>query len=780
MKRICNIPLITVVCATIISLSISSCRPTKHIPEGEYLLANVKYNCDNPEIDQDELQTTNRQEPNRKLLSTFRLRLLLYNIAKSGKQRDVKDKIANAVGEEPVIYNESDSEKTMAYIKSYLQSQSYYSPEVSVEKKQKKRKVKLNYSIRTGVPHVITKLDYDIIDSKISELVLLDTSNSLIHVNQNFNTDILQDERERIVKMLKANGYYYFSVNNVHYYADTLENKHEVKLTVAIRRSFQKDVTQTTETFNSQYIRNIYIYANHDPQFSILYKDFYMSGLDTLVYDGYNIIYSNTLPLNPSTLVQACFFHRGDRYNIENIEKTHFHLANLKQFKLINIKLLVPDDLFLFAQKVKFLDVHIYLTPQKKQSYTVDLEGISTSGSVGMLSSVSYNNRNLLGGAQIFSLRGEFSFQSLRSESDISERGSIFNILEYGGEANISIPRLMVPFYENYEFIKNNNPKTKISLSYNFQDRLEYTLARGSTSFGYYWKGAKNKNITHYVNLLELSIARISNLDEDFKEQIENLYIRYSYQDHLMTVFSYDLVFNNQNINKNRDFDYLWFNIETSGNIPTAIHKLSKLPMDGSSYKFLGVEYSQFIKTDIDYRHYKIINKKQSFVLRSFFGIGIPFGNSTTGLPFIKKYYIGGANDIRAWQIRSIGPGSYTSSISNYDQIADMKIMLNLEYRFDIVSILEGALFIDTGNIWAIDKRDNREGALFEWDKFYKEIAIGTGFGVRFDISLFIVRFDFGVPLYDPAYPLGERWLSKFSTLELSDFTVNFGIGYPF
>jgi outer membrane protein assembly factor BamA len=193
----------------------------------------------------------------------------------------------------------------------------------------------------------------------------------------------------------------------------------------------------------------------------------------------------------------------------------------------------------------------------------------------------------------------------------------------------------------------------------------------------------------------------------------------------------------------------------------------------------MGVEFAQFVKTDIDFRYYQIIDEKRTLVYRGFLGLGIPYGNSSTGLPFIKKYFTGGANDIRAWQVRTIGPGTYSSD-KVLNLIADMKITLNLEYRFPIISFLEGAMFIDAGNIWAIDKNDDRPGALFYWDSFYKQMAIGTGFGTRFDFSFFIIRFDFGIPLHDPRLPDGDRWFNSVKGLKFRDVTLNFGINYPF
>ncbi len=763
----------------IIVISVNSCRPTKHVAEDEYLLANTKFDCDNSSIDEEELETTLKQNPNRKTLSIFRFHLMVYNITKTGKERKWKEKIANVVGEAPVIYDQYATQKTISNIESYLAAQSYYDAEVSFTRKDKRKKTALTYNIKTGEPYIISEIIYDITDPIVNELVILDTINSLIHTNRKFNTDELQDERERLVRMLKTNGYYYFSVNNVHFYADTTLNPYQAKLTIAIRKSFDEENIVNNTPFKSQTIRNIYIYANYDPKLSISDIEGYNANLDTIYADGYNIIYNKKLKIKPSVLLQSCFVKRGDRYNIENIEKTHSHLSNLKQFKLINMKFNTSEDVFLDTQKERFLDLHIYLTPLTKQSYTVELEGNNTSGNIGMAGVVSYNNKNLLKGAQLFSLKGTLAFQTLTLEGEETKQ-TFFNTLEYGGEMKLNIPKLMIPFYENYDFVKNHNPKTRISTSFNYQQRPDYTRTIGNASFGYFWKGGKNKHYTHFINPIEIYLVKIFDFNPDFQEQIENLYIRYSYENQLMSVFSYDLTFNNQNINKTRSFSYFWLNLETSGNIPNMIYKATEQEQIDGAYNFIGVEFAQFAKADLDYRYYQIFNENQSLVYRGFFGIGLPYGNSIRGLPFIKKYFIGGANDIRAWRVRTIGPGSYSNPETNYDQIADMKIMFNLEYRFKLISFIEGAIFLDAGNIWAIDEKDDRPGAIFKWDSFYKEIALGTGFGTRFDFSFFIIRFDFGIPLYDPVYSENERWLGTFDTFELSDFTFNFGIGYPF
>ncbi len=804
-KHICSCRLLLIIFVSATALLMYSCNATKHVPDDKLLLSKVSFDCDNSEIDLEDLETTLRQKPNRKVFG-IRFYLWLHNRVNPEKEllREEKRKISEkeinerraakgkprkekiyftrwllSIGEAPVIYDEFATDKTLSTITSYLQAQSYYHAEVSVTKKEKKKKIALTYIIKTGEPYIVDKINYDVTDPLVLDILIEDTINSLVHTGVKFNTDELQTERERIVRTMKKKGYFYFTINNVHFYADTTQESHKTELTIAIRKSFAEEDLDQNELFRPQTLKNVFIYTDYNAQLAMADPQAYKDQLDTIFIDGLNIIYRDKLSINPSVFQQSCFVKPGDRYNIENTEKTHSHLSNLKQFKLINIKLNASEEVILETQMEKYLDVHIYLTPMIKQSYSLELEGNNTSGNIGMAGVVSYNNKNLLKGAQIFSVKGSLAFQTIKSDGS-SQRTQFFNTLEYGGELKLNIPKLMIPFYENIEFVKNHNPKTQISTSLNYQQRPDYTRSIANASYGYFWKGGKNKFLTHYLNPLELYSVKIFNFDPTFQEQIQNLYIRYSYEDQLLSVISYDLMFNNQSITKSKSFSYLWFNIETSGNIPSLLFTIAGAEKTDGSYKVMGVEFAQFVKADIDYRYYQVFDEKRSLVYRGFMGIGLPYGNSTKGLPFIKKYFIGGANDLRAWPVRSIGPGSYYNPNISYDQIADMKLMFNLEYRFKLVSFINGAVFLDAGNIWAVDRNDNRAGALFNFSRFYKEIAIGTGFGTRIDLSFFIIRFDFGIPLHDPTLPLGERWFGTFKTFELKDFTFNFGIGYPF
>jgi len=764
---------------SVVLIFMTSCRSTKFVGNNEYLLVRNKIVCDNKSINKSDLSVTLSQKSNKKLFGFVPFNLYVYNFMKSGKERRWKEKLANSIGEAPVIYAPEAENKSIENINSYMASQSYYRSSVDVtEHFSNRKKVKVKYIVTSGPSYKISSLKYDVDNEEIMELFSQDTINSLIKVGHSFNTDTLKAERERVARYFKNQGYFYFSINNVSFFADTLKEELKVDLTMSIRKSGE----DSDDAFQSQTIRNVNIFTNYD-----FGKSDDMSGQNTnmFVKDGIKFTYDKKMQHRTSVFLQSCFFKPNDKYSISNVEDTYSHLSSLKQFRLINIKLTPPniDEVHLESISKQFLDANIYLAPMKRQSFNVELEGSNTSGNIGMAGVISYKNRNIFRGAQIFSAKANISFQTsalLDTTTNEEIKSKFFNTLEYGGEIKLTFPKLLLPFFNNFEFIKRHDPKTQISLSYNYQNRPDYTRTIANLNFGYSWIGYKNKYITHYINPIELYWVKILDFSDDFRDRIQNLYIKYSYEDQFLMVFSYDMVFNNQNVNVKRNFTYFWLNLETCGNLLDGIYAASGIQRGSESYKFIGVEFAQYVKADFDYRFYNIINGRNSLVYRAFFGIGLPYGNSTRGLPFVKRYFIGGANDIRAWQVRSIGPGSYSNTHRNYDQIADMKLMFNIEYRFTMVSFLQGALFLDAGNIWAIDKDDNRDGALFKFNEFYKQIAIGTGFGLRFDLKFLVLRFDIGIPIYNPSLTGSDAWFESFRPFKINKFTLNFGIGYPF
>jgi hypothetical protein len=463
------------------------------------------------------------------------------------------------------------------------------------------------------------------------------------------------------------------------------------------------------------------------------------------------------------------------------VEKTFTAFNRLRQFRFIDIQFEEPK-----AQRdSNLLDCYIRLAPLNKQSTSFDIEGTNTSGNLGVAGNINYQHRNLFNGAEVFQLRFKGAMErQQRVGKDLTE---YFNTREFGVESNLIIPKLLGPgnFINAFE---EYLPKTVVTLGYNFQRRPEYTRTISNIKFGYEWMTTERSR--HTWNLIDFNMVNLYKFDPDFIDRIKDLYIKSSFTDHLIMAMNYSFVYNTQKLNVRQNYTYVRFNVEAAGNLLHLLSKATNQPMiqpidliglgETPYYRIFNTRYAQYIKSDVEFRYGYNIDKYNIIVSRAFIGAGLPYGNFDV-LTFEKKYFTGGANGIRAWQVRSLGPGTYVAPADAYpNQSSDIKIEVNLEYRFKLVSFLEGALFLDAGNIWAINKKDNRPGAQFSFDKFYKQFAFGTGTGFRFDFTYFIFRLDLGMKLRQPQDKFGDGWIIGNRPYNIDDFTLSFAIGYPF
>jgi outer membrane protein assembly factor BamA len=738
--------------------------------------------CDNKKVDSEELDTYVKQKPNRRMLGVFRFHLGAYNLFHSRKTNKFKEKIAGIVGEEPVIYDEYLKNKSVQQLKAYMRNKGFYEASVKDSVTQKKKKVNIAYTIISNKPYKFNNFYYKIEDSKIEKFVLRDTLNRMIKKDNLFDVDLLQSERERITQVLKNEGYYYFTKEYIFYEIDSSLNSHYVNITIVIKNFLKKhgELTSLEVPHQTYSISEVNYYTEFDQKSAIKEGDSYLGTFDTMNIDGINFLYRDRFKINPKVLMQSNYIIPGRLYTNNDVNQTYNHLNSLKNFKTINIQFNESDSV------KNALDCDVQLSRLNYQSYTVDVEGTNSSGNMGVAGSIKYQHKSLFRKAEIFDfkIRGGIERQTtlLNSEegSDLEEFLK-FNTLEAGGEMSINIPKFW--FFggsRNYEFTKKHDPKTQLITSYSFQRRPKYTRTIANFSFGYYWQG--RKYVKHIINPFEINLVDIPVIDSAFYSEITNPYIRNSYKNYLITSTNYTFLFNNQD-NKRKNFSYLRFTFEPAGNALSTINKLTKTYNEGGSYLVMNRKYAQYTKSDLDFRYYQILAPGNKVVFRFFAGAGMPYGNSTS-MPFVKQYYSGGANSIRAWPVRALGPGSYFDSTLTFNyQTADMKLEMNLEYRFKWFWLVEGALFADAGNIWALSKKDIREGGLFNLNSFYNDIAIGTGFGLRFDFSFFVFRFDFGVKVRDPVQETRSKYViftDRVNFMKDLFDNVNVGIGYPF
>ena len=689
------------------------------------------------------------------------------------------------IGEPPPIYDAEQTEKSKEQFKLYLRNKGYYDAEINttykpkVKKRKRKQKIKVIYTITTNEPLIINEIEYIIPDTVLKKIILNKENNLIFEENKQFDIEYLQERRKSISDFLKDVGYFYFTKDYIRYQIDTIGRGKNVKLIVNVKQF--TDINNNKTNHKRYFINNINIFSDYNPSDALRFPVKYFENLNYFkkesAQDTFNFIYKNEIIIKPKFILNELYISPNSIYNFTNVKNTYAHLSKFQIYKLTNIQFKEIDT------ANNFLDCNIQLTPTKRHTPSFDIEGTVSSNNFGGQTSFGYTHKNLFHGGEVFDIRVWAALE--RQNSNSSEKDSLlmdslnfFNIQEYGVELSITIPRLLSPFKQE-KFIKKNNPKTVFSLAFSYQDRPEYNRISSTINLKYFWKNTKNFN--HVLTPVRLSLIQVSRMSQEFKEWLDTVYIADSYEDHFIIGSNYGFTFSNQEKNK-ANYIFLALNTGIAGNFLSFIMaKTNQDTIEGSYVvPFLKTKIAQFAKADIDFRYYHNFNEDKQFASRFFVGIGYPYGNMNL-LPFSEKYFSGGANSIRAWQVRSLGPGSYVKpkELSFPNQTADIKLEGNFEYRFNIISIFDGAIFVDVGNIWAINEHDNRENAKFEFDTFYKQIAVGTGFGIRLDINFFIIRFDIGIKLKDPSAPENQRWIPITPILK-ENYTINFGIGYPF
>ena len=774
----------------------TSCNPTKYVPQGEYLLDSYEVRIDNKKIDKEQLKGRIRQKPNKRIVGA-RFHLWLYNSSKLEKTNRWNEWLRKN-GEEPVIWQQSINDKSVEQLGLFLKSKGYYYAVVSDTVITKKKRADVIYNIKTGWPYTVGTITYTIQDTSIARLILTDTIHSLVKTGMLLDDDVLKSEFKRMTTNMKNNGYYSFSQDYIEPFGDITNLNRKVNLIIDVKPYKEKveDNQMVVKPFPKYYIRSLTVNAGMSKENLNEMANMRRSAMDTLKHGDIQMNISPDFPVKASTIRYATYIFPDSLYRLSNIILTQQHLNGLRNFMQIT-----PEFYEVPAQaglQMRELDCRINLLPFIRQSYTAELEGTSSEGSnFGGGVRLQHQNKSLFRHAEIFNLKLHGLVEAVSGKSVFGDFGWK---MEYEAEATLNIPKFILPFSSN-KFTRKYNPNTTFSILYNYQQYPDYYVRTVfNTSVGYNWRGSEI--ISHLVKPLNVNFTQLpsQHLSNYFESVLDRYpYLKNSYQSHMVVSSSYTFV-RDMRLLKRNNFFFIRTNFETAGFLLDAAYRLTGQTKEpGQPYQMFGNDFSQFVKGDIDLRYFHAIYGNNQMVTRFFAGVGLPYGNAKStvtnadgssktmaAMPFEKKYYAGGANSIRGWRLRSLGPGSYrdTVSLSSYpNNTGDIKLEANLEYRFKLVWLIEGALFMDAGNIWDTHKDDDRPGASFSFDRFYKEIAVSGGFGLRFDFKYVILRTDLGMKLHDPA---GEgRWTfdprpNGKRRVTWDDFCLSFAIGYPF
>lgn len=753
------------------ALLLVGCSVSKFVPEGKYLLDEVHISSDNKEIKSSEMYSYVRQKPNSKWFSLVKLPMYIY--CSSGKDSTKWiNKILRKMGDAPRIYDARVAEETRMQILGAVQNKGYLGAQVYLEEKIKKNRLDTYYRISSGKPYIISSIDYNVEDYVIRDLLMNDSIHSGLKVGERFDVNQLEEERNKITQFLLNRGYYRFNKDYITFQADTVNGTYRIDLTMNIGLNNMPNSSETS--LHRQYsIRNVNYLMDVD------YSPNNGVNLDTMSYGGINILYDKKLFLRPGVIDSHNRIVPGKLYSNRDVMSTYSSLSRLGILKYSNIRFVEHLE-----NDSAYLDAFVSLSKNKNKMLSFQVEGTNSAGDLGAAASVTYTHRNLFKGSETFTIKVRGAYEAVTGLEGYANN----NYTEYGVESSLDFPEFMFPFLTS-DFKKRVNAKSEVSIKYNWQIRPEFERTLASAAWSYRWNSGRRAN--HRLDVLDINYIYMPYRSNTFIEYLNymdevNPLLRYSYEDLFIVRLGYTYTYNSAGVTtqqtaKKSSYS-IRFNIEESGNLIYGFSKLiHKKPSDGESFRMGNISFAQYVKTDFDFAKNIMIDDRNSLVFHIATGVAIPYGNSKS-LPFEKLYFSGGANSVRGWSVRSLGPGRYHGNSGSLDYVnhtGDIKLDLNVEYRTHLFWKLNGAAFIDAGNVWTLKSRYSDDTGQFAFNRFYKEIAVSYGLGVRFDLDFLILRFDGGMKAINPM----ESGADRFPVIRPDfsrDFAFHFAVGYPF
>ena len=762
------------ICFTLIVLLLPGCSVNKFIPEGGYLLDDVKIESDNKEIKSSQMNQYVRQSPNAKWFSLFRFPLYIYSASGMDSTKWI-NRFWRKLGDAPVIYSKDAAQETQQEIEKAVRNMGYMGAVVDLKEEAKGKRMKVSYDIHSGSPYIINNIAYDIADSKIRSYLEADSAQTLLHEGMRFDVNVLDEERQRITQYLQNRGYYRFNKDFITFQADTMLNTHKVDLTMELA-SFQIRKEDMPEEHRQYRIRNVnYIL---DADFTVPSAQALQS-FDSVRSGDVSLFYKDKLFLRPKVISDYNFLIAGNLYRSRSVQNTYSALSRLSILKYSNIRFneVIEND-------SAYLDAYITLSRNKNKSLSFEIEGTNSAGDLGAAASASYTHRNLFKGSETFTIKLRGAYEAVSGLEGYTSS----NYMEYGVESSLNFPEFMFPFLSS-DFKKRIKATSEVSIKYNWQIRPEFERTLASAAWSYRWTRRGKAN--HRFDLLDINYIYMPYTSPTFDDYLDrmdevNPLLRHSYEDLFIVRLGYTYTYNSAGGNTmttaNRNSYSVRFNIEEAGNLLYAFSRLiNKKPRYGEAYQLANIDFAQYVKADIDYAKNFVIDERNSLVFHAGLGVAVPYGNSKS-LPFEKLYFSGGANSVRGWRVRSLGPGSYRGDGNTIDYVnhtGDIKLDLNLEYRTFLFWKLNGAAFIDAGNVWNIRNQGIQSEGVFKFNRFYKQLAVSYGLGIRFDLDFLILRFDGGMKAVNPMYTGRDRY-PIISPDFKRDFAFHFAVGYPF
>ena len=733
---------------------ICSCSSQKYISEGEYLLDKVSVTTDTARINTSVLSGYVRQQPNSRWVSLFKVPLGIY-LMSNPKSNSSVNRFIRRMGEAPVVYDTVLSERSRQLIQDAMFNMGYLQAKVDIKEKYNKHKVAVSYNIHPGVRYYVESVEVEVQDSAVAQELKRISDASLLRVGMPFDANVLNNERARITNHMTENGYYAFNRDFIRYEVDTIRGSQLVHVK-AIVASNVNSVDKSSQPHQIHRFGDVSVTYDRSAGSQVWFRESVLNRVNALV--------------------------PGNIYKESDISDTYSRINSLAAVAATNIRLEHN------THDSTLLDANIIITPARLNTIQLGLDGTNTAGDLGAAASLTYQNRNVFHGSEVFSLKVRTAFEAIRGLSGYADQ----NYFEYSIQGGIQFPDFVFPFL-SHSLRRKSAAMTEFNLMYASQDRPEFHRRVLTTSWNYKWNGRK-PNKQHRFDLLDVNYVFMPWISETFyKTYIENpesrnAIIAYNYKNLLIVKMGYQYQCSSAALATpmgiyGKDAYTFRVGFETAGNLLHGICSLADTRKNEDSQRTLfNIAYAQYAKFDFDISKSIRTSSRSSLAVRFAFGIACPYGNSDI-LPYEKRYFAGGANSVRGWSVRSLGPGSFIGNDGNIDfinQTGDIKLDMSVEMRMHLFWKFDGAVFVDAGNIWTIRDYKEQPGGQFSFDTCWEQIAVSYGLGLRLNLNYFLLRLDAGMKAINPAYKDSERHYPLVNPNFKRDFTLHFAVGLPF
>ena len=737
------------------------CSPTRKLPSGTTLLRKqeVVFIPKNKQAEKfkSTLNSNLRPKANSRFLGV-RLKLFFYNLVKEPKGKGIRYFIRNKMGEPPVLANKVSIPNNISFINNDMENSGFFRIQTTPDTSTLKKQTTFKYLINAGKRYRIRNIIYSSDSLAATKLIIAAKGKSLLKKYSFYSLSTIKSERERLDQMLKQHGYFYFNPDYIVAQADSNHNG-----LVDIYIKIKPDTPP--KALIPYFIDSIKVY----PTYSIA-SDSFLHRQKGILSHGIDVI-DPSKRYRPSIFARAIQFRTGERYSRTLHSNSLSRMVNLNAFQFVNLTFTDADT--------GSLNATFLLTPAKRNSISLGITASTKSNNYYNTDiKATIKNRNLFRGAEMF----EFDISS-GVNTQLGGGNSFGNLYNIASNLNIYAPRLITPF-ERINWMKAIATKTQLRLGYEMVIlQPDFTGHSLTTDFSYIWK--MHQRDEHNITVGSINFVKPTKISARFDSAMNaNPSLSESLRPQLIVSSAYAFTYSNQYLSEKKHQYYLNTSIELAGNI---LNLIKSKPKTGQAQKeILGVPFAQYTKVTIDYRSYLNFKPTATWANRIFLGIGVPYGNSSA-LPYVKQFYSGGSNSLRGFRAYTVGPGSFSppKGQAKINETGDTKIELSTELRFGIYKIIKGAIFVDAGNIWILGDTYGKTGAGFQFNSFYKELAVSTGVGVRFDLTFLIFRFDLGMPIRKPYLPEGSRWVFNkidfgSSQWRKDNLILNVAIGYPF